>query len=441
MKRAETRVTVAQPFHLAGNYAPVADEITATDLPVVGQLPKTLNGRYLRNGPNPRPGAGSPHWFYGDGMIHGVALREGRALWYRNRWVRTSTYLHGARVLRPDLTIDRGAGVANTHVIRHARRTLALVETSFPYELTDDLDTAGPYDFDGRLSTAMTAHPKTCPTTGELHFFGYGFITPYLTYHRANANGQLVASMPIGVRGPTMVHDFAITARHVVFFDLPVVFDAERARTGMPFRWDNGYGARIGLLPRGADDATVEWHDIEPCYVFHVLNAYDDGDHGVVVDALRYPELWREASTTFGAARLHRWTIARGAVTEVSLDDHVAEFPRVDERRTGLPHRYGYAVNHVDEHTGSILRYDLARGTTDRIAFGDGRVPSEAVFVPTEPDSAEDDGYLVTYVYDQARGGSDLVILRADDPTAAPIATVALPRRVPYGFHGSWLPD
>lgn len=119
---------------------------------------------------------------------------------------------------------DLTAGVANTHVVRHAGHTLALVESSFPYEITTDLETVGPYDFAGRLTTAMTAHPRTCPATGELHFFGYDQVEPYLTYHRADATGELVVSRPVPVAGPTMMHDFALTSTHVVFLDLPVVF-------------------------------------------------------------------------------------------------------------------------------------------------------------------------------------------------------------------------
>jgi carotenoid cleavage dioxygenase-like enzyme len=426
-------------FHLSGNYAPVSYEVTATDLPVEGRIPESLSGRYVRNGPNPKPGAVSPHWFYGDGMVHGVELAAGRARWYRNRWIRTSTFTDDTPVLRRDLTIDRTAGVANTNVVHHGGRTLALVETSFPYALTDTLDTIGPYDFDGKLTTAMTAHPKMCPTSGELHFFGYALSPPYLTYHCADATGRLVRSRPIDVPGPTMMHDFAITATNIVFLDLPVIFDPVRAMSGMPFRWDDDYGARIGVLSRSTPEARINWYDIEPCYVFHVLNAYDAGD-AVVLDALRYPEIWRDGSDNFGASTLHRWTLRPGSrVKEEALDDHIAEFPRIDDRRVGLEHRYGYAVHHIHPATGFILRYDLAMGTADRISVGEGHVPSEAVFVPANDDGCEDGGFLMAFVYDHTRDRSELALLQADEPAAPPLATVQLPQRVPYGFHGNWI--
>jgi carotenoid cleavage dioxygenase len=162
-------------FTQQGNYLPVHDELTADDLRVTGAIPPELTGWYLRNGPNPR--SENKHWLIGDGMLHGVRLEHGRAAWYRNRWVRTSSFTDHAQLYRPDGSRNLTAGVANTHVVNHAGRTLALYEVSLPYEVTCDLDTVGPYDFDGRLQNSMTAHPKICPVTGELHFFGYGSLT------------------------------------------------------------------------------------------------------------------------------------------------------------------------------------------------------------------------------------------------------------------------
>jgi carotenoid cleavage dioxygenase len=242
------------PAHLRGNYAPVKEEVTAFDLPVRGAIPPSLRGRYARNGPNPRTGQ-SPHWFMGDGMLHGIELRDGGAAWYRNRWVRTRAFLEDARGVSAEGEVDLTVGVANTHVVAHAGRIFALVESSFPTEVTRELKTVGSFDFAGRLTTAMTAHPKICPRTGELHFFGYSFKPPFLTYHRADSAGRLVQSEVIDVPGPTMIHDFAITDRHVVFMDLPIVFDLELAMAGtMPYRWSDDYGARVGIVPRGRSE-------------------------------------------------------------------------------------------------------------------------------------------------------------------------------------------
>ncbi|WP_329253642.1 carotenoid oxygenase family protein [Actinoallomurus sp. NBC_01490] len=442
--------------HLAGNYAPVAEELTAYDLPVTGRVPDALSGWYLRNGPNPHDAA-SGHWFFGDGMVHGVRLDGGRATSYRNRWVRTKTFTDGAPLRDGEGRLDLAAGVANTHVVRHAGRTLALVESSFPHELhlsgsaplppgVCDLDTAGPYDFGGRLTTAMTAHPKTCPTTGEMHFFGYGVEAPYLTYHRADAAGDLVISRPVDVPGPTMLHDFNLTAGHVVFMDLPVVFDLELALAGtMPYRWDDGYGARLGVLRRDDPYGTVRWFDIDPCYVFHPLNAHDDGDR-IVVHVMRYAELWRGGPRSGGVteeATLWRWTLdlAAGTVREEQIDDRSAEFPRVDDRLVGLDSRFGHVTTTGgDAEGGALLRYDLRTGTVTAHEFGPGRFPAEASFAPAD-DVPGGAGWLLTYVYDAATDRSDLVILDAGDLAAPPVASVHLPVRVPYGFHGNWLAD
>ena len=439
--------TDALPFHLRGNFAPVRDEVTAFDLPVAGTIPRGLRGCYVRNGPNPKTGA-SPHWFLGDGMLHGVDLRDGRARRYRNRWVRTRTFVEDAPSMDADFTRDITVGLANTHVVAHAGRVLALVETSLPTEVTRDLETVGCFDFGGRLTTGMTAHPKICPRTGELHFFAYNYMAPWLTYHRADASGRLVQSEVIEVPGPTMIHDFAITDRHVIFMDLPVIFDLDLAMKGdMPYRWSDEYGARLGVMPRHGRNADVRWFEIAPCYVFHPFNAYDDEQGGIVMDVARYPELWRAGWTQPSRAALHRWRIdlAAGRVSETPLDDRAIEFPRFDERRMGAAYRYGYAVHTgdgVDRSTGTaIVKYDLRGASSVAHDFGAGRVPAEPVFVPASAGSAEDEGWLLTYVYDAARGGSDLVILAAGDVAAKPVATVALPQRVPFGFHGSFIED
>ncbi|MTE15264.1 carotenoid oxygenase family protein [Nocardia aurantiaca] len=430
------------PAHLTGNYAPVTDEITVHELPCTGTIPEELTGWYLRNGPNPHTMA-SKHWFLGDGMVHGVRIESGRAVSYRNRWVRTSTFTDGATGRNAQGRRDFTAGVANTHVIRHAGRTFALVESSFPYELTCDLDTLGPHDFDGKLTTAMTAHPKTCPVTGELHFFGYDFAEPYLTYHRANSAGTLELSRPIDVPAATMHHDFALTANHVVFMDLPVLFDLPTAMAGggMPFRWNDAYQARLGVLRRDDPHGAVRWFPIEPCYVFHTLNAYDEPGR-IVLHVMRYPSLWREDSQGFDeGATLWRWTVdlTTGTVREDQMDDRAAEFPRIDDRLAGLDSRYGHVSVSDGEH-GALLRYDLHTGSSTVHDLGPGRLPAEASFAPADetPGGA---GYLMSYVYDAAQDRSDLVILDATDLAARPVATIHLPRRVPHGFHGNWLPD
>jgi carotenoid cleavage dioxygenase-like enzyme len=426
------------PFFRRGDYAPVADELTAFDLPVEGTIPAQLNGWYLRNGPNPRQA--TAHWFTGDGMIHGVRLENGRAAWYRNRWVRTESFESPFPVYNSDGTRNLHSSVANTHVINHAGKTLALVESSLPYEIGNDLQTIGAYDFRGKLVDSMTAHPKICPTTNELHFFGYGSIfAPHVTYHRADANGELTINRPVDVPGLTMMHDFALTASHVIFMDLPMVFKVDIATNGkrdMPYRWDDNYGARLGVLRRDDPFGAIRWFDIDPCYVFHVANAYDVGN-SIVLQAVRYPELWRDTGDFEVDGVMWRWTInlSTGTVDERQLDDRSVEFPRIDDRLAGLPARYAITVG---DH--SLIRYDMDRDAAEEHRFAGG-APGEAVFAAADSTGHERSGWYLTYVYDQMRDGSDLVILDATDITAEPVARVRLPQRVPHGFHGNWITD
>lgn len=439
--------TETTPWYLKGNYAPVADEITAVDLPVTGTIPPAIAGRYLRNGSNPKSGSAG-HWFFGDGMIHGVRLEGGRAHWYKNRYVRTTKYERDLDSMDPDAMFDPTASAANTHVLAHAGRIWALEEGHFPYELSPDLDTLGCEDFGGRLSTAFTAHPKLCAETGELHFFGYSPLPPFLTYHVLDASGQLVHSAPITVPKGTMMHDFMITRDHAIFMDLPVVFDLDNMASGAPIKWDDDYGARIGILPRGGTDADVTWFEVDPCYVFHPFNAFVDGDK-VVCDVGRHESMWRNSMEDFDPSFLHRWTfdLATGSVTETPLDDVAHAFPRVDERLVGLRHRYGWAAaprsgtgGDLGE-PGVLLKYDLETGGCERQDFGPQGYPGEFVFVPASPDSGEDEGWAMGFVYDRSTDSTDLVILDATAIGSEPVARVHLPRRVPFGFHGSWVDD
>jgi len=445
------------PWHLRGNYAPVFEEVDATDLAVEGHIPPELCGRYFRNGANPASGR-SAHWFGGDGMLHGVRLRDGRAEWYRNRWVRTKALAGAKRINLETGQFDLTVGLANTHVYRHAGRIFALEEGSYPNEVSPELDTIGVHDFDGRLRTPFTAHPHTCADTGEMHFFAYELVrAPFVTYHVADRTGRLVHSQPIDVGGPTMVHDFAISRNYAIFLDLPVVFDLEMALTGtMPFRWQPSYGARIGILhrSRAREGAQPTWFEIPLCYVFHIMNAWDDGAPDgdarfVWLDAGRHASMWDGGPDKFVPSMLHRWRfdLQTGAVHEEQLDDVSHAFPRIDDRRTGLPNRYGWGVaprtgtrDEMDAPT-VLAKWDLETGQRTVHDFGPTCTTGEPVFVPASASSSEDEGYLVTFVHDAAEDASSFVVLDASDMGNPPLAVVPLPKRVPHGFHGSWFAD
>jgi carotenoid cleavage oxygenase len=440
---------IENPF-LTGNYAPVHDELTETQLEVEGAIPAELTGRYLRTGPNPyRMPEGPYHWFLGDGMVHGIELGAGRANWYRNRWVRTDGIAHAVGEESVTGPTPPMYDASNTNVLGHAGRILSLTEGAMPYELSRELDTLRRLDFGGPLPTGLTAHPKVDPVTGELHAFSYWFAEPYLIYHLIGADGALVRSEPITLPRSVMMHDFAITRSRVLFFDLPVVFDL--AVQPFPFRWDANVPARIGVMPRDGGDADVQWFDIDPCYVFHPMNGYDDGD-SVVVDVPRHPTMFAtdgeliEGPNRGGPPALHRWTIEldAGKVRDELIDERGQEFPRVNETLLASKHRYGYSVGveTADAFDGAqYFKHDFDRGTSEAHDFGANAAPGEFVFVPGDGGTSEDDGWLMGFVYDSAADRSDFVILDAHDFTGSPVAKVRLPQRVPFGFHGNWVAD
>lgn len=434
-------------WHLSGNRAPVFDEVTITDLEVTGALPPELNGRYVRNGANPQTGV-SDHWFLGDGMVHGIELDSGRARAYRNRWVRTDSVADRlGEPHRPGATQPLH-DASNTNVINFAGRVLSLTEGARPYELDARLDTIGRADVGASLPHGMTAHPKVDPVNGELHAFAYWWEEPYLLYHRFSSTGILVQTEAIELPTPVSMHDFAITEHHVVFLDQPAVFDLDAmARTGFPFSWQPEHGARIGLLPRHSGDG-VHWIDAPLGYVFHTLNAFEhDGE--LLLDVPLIPSAYAGDGFEAGGARflgLQRWTIDldTGRLSIDVIDDTAQEFCRVADDRVGRPYRFGYTVElgeRMPYERTRIFRHDVQAGTRTDHDFGPGVHPGEFVFV-ADPDRAgdEDGGWLLGIVHHDDSDAATLSVLDAQDVAGAPVAEVVVPRRVPFGLHGNWIP-
>ena len=428
------------PFWLRDNFAPTFEERTVSDLKVIGQIPESLQGTLLRNGANPQSGE-SAHWFLGNGMLHGVRIEAGQAKWYRNRYVKTPLYL------KPDGDVMDGLGdmtmsAANTNVIHHAGKIMALEEGHWPFVVSNELETVGPNNYGGKLEGAMTAHPKICPETGELLAFSYGMTPPYLTYLRASASGELLQTEQIEVPGATMIHDFNVTRNFVIFMDLPAVWNFEgMATTGLPILWDESYGARLGVMPRNGGNADVVWYEIDPCYVFHPLNAYENGDK-IVIDVCRMDDTMKPGSSA--PPMLYRWTIdqASGRVTETQLDDRVVDFPRVADAVVGLKHQFGYCAAFAGSapYGEGLIKYDLEAGTSEYRHL-DGGQASEAVFVKDPTASGEDGGFLLSYVYQPEIDQSEVLILNAQDMLGEPVARIQIPARVPAGFHGNWIGD
>lgn len=454
------------PF-LKGNYGPVFEEIEATDLKVIGSIPQGLDGMFLRNGPNPQfAPIGNYHWFDGDGMLHGVLLRDGKAS-YRNRWVRTQGFVderEEGKAIWGGLTDPPNPGLmaqgkpmfknaANTALVWHDGKLLALWEGGEPYEISaPSLETVGPLDFGGNLSHPFTAHPKIDPVSGDMFCFGYQPVRPFLKYSVVGADGTIRSTSAIDLPRPVMMHDFAITEHYAIFMDLPATFNFMRMLSGGPFlSFEPERGARFGIMPRDGS-GEIRWFESPPCYVFHTLNAFEDGDEVVLV-ACRYgrfpgslgmggpPVDGRpDAPGEDEAPRLHRWrfNLATGATTEETLDDRPVEFPRINETMTGRASRFGYLM---DGDMSGFVKVDLSDGgQTVRHRFGEGKLGGEGVFVPRPDSTGEDEGWIITFVYDRASETSEMVVVDAKGFDGDPVARVIIPARVPFGFHGTWLP-
>jgi 8'-apo-carotenoid 13,14-cleaving dioxygenase len=430
-------------MYLAGNFGPVSTEQTLTELNVTGQIPRELVGRFLRNGPNPIGDVNTAkhHWFIGDGMVHGVRLEDGRADWYRNRWVRSTDVAEKLGEKAGSLPM----GSPNTHVIGHGGRTWAIVESGTPpVELSYELDTLSHSANWG----SYTAHPKLDPDTGELHAICYDWanLRDHIRYVVIDEDANEAESIDIPMNGMPMIHDMSLTQNYVVLFDLPVTLDFTKLATGyFPMSWDNDYEPRVGLLPRNGTASDIIWSPISPCYAYHPMNAYENDAGDVVIDICRYEKMFAmDVNGPFGDSlpRLDRWTInpSLAKVSEETVDERPQEFPRVHPALNSKAHRYGYAVQAEGTHFPAIIKHDMQTGTTESLEFGAGRHGAEPVFVPRESAASEDDGFLMTYVYDESKNASELLIADALDLARGAIARVDLPR-VPYGFHGSWIPD
>jgi carotenoid cleavage dioxygenase-like enzyme len=442
MTRATTRVN---PY-LCGNFSPVSTETTTTHLHVLGQIPSELDGRLLRIGPNPAGPVDHErhHWFVGTGMVHGVRLRDGNAEWYRSRYT-VNTDDAAAIGRSPIPGPGEGYGAVNTHVTVVGGRVLALVEAGgLPIELNDRLESVRRSDFEGTLRGGFTAHPKLDPRTGEMLALCYETGRADVRYVVIDPQGRAEMRAMIPLPHGPMIHDIGFTERFVIVTDLPVTFQPERTVSEFPYVWDDNHPARVGLLPRDGTLEQMQWFDVPACFVFHFVNAYD-ADGFAIADVIRHPRLFGRdfLGQDEGMPVLVRWKFDfhRGVLTETVLDDHGCEFPRFDTRRGGQDYRFCYSAHWGEGmRFGAAFKHDVQTACTEIHDFGPGRMSLEPVFVPRTADAAEDDGYVMAYVYDAHRDRSDVVIWSAQDFSAQPLATIELPVRVPFGFHGDWVP-
>ena len=437
---------------LEGAYAPVREETTSTRLTVRGHIPEQLDGILARIGPNPIevPNPATYHWFTGDGMVHGLRLKGGEAIWYRNRWVGTDKA--NSKLGRPRADGPRHGIVdtVNTNIIGHDGHLYALVEAgAVPVQMDTNLDTVRHGLFASNRAAGFSAHPHLDPDTGELHAICYNALQPNrIHYQVIDRQGQLTRRVAIPVKHGPMIHDCAITRSKVIVLDLPVTFSMMSVLKGasFPYRWNSRHQARVGLLPRDGEAGDMRWFHVDPCYVFHTCNAFDRDDGSVVLDVVVHGRMFDQSIQGPEAQKItfERWTLpARGdQVQRQVINDLPQEFPRFDERLGMHDYRYAYTVGADLANPDSpqpLYRLDLKSGALQQHHYGAHKVSGEVVFVPRAPDSAEDDGWLLSYVYDLEQDSSEVVILNARDIEGEPQAVIELPVRVPMGFHGNWI--
>lgn len=451
--RERLKEDAPNPF-LIGIHTPMRDERTITDLGVTGTIPPELDGRYIRIGPNPAtpPNPAAYHWFTGDGMVHGVRLKGGKALWYRNRWIRSNA-VSAALGEAPAPGPRNGNDTVNTNVLGHAGATWALVEAGgYPVRIDQELNTIAHDPFGGSLKGSFSAHPHLDPETGEMHAICYE-ATDQRTIHHVvvGADGRVRREEPIAVQDGPSIHDCMITSKYVIILDLPVTFSMKTLLAGhnFPYRWNPGHKARVGLLPREGKGEDTIWCDVNPAYVFHPCNAYETPDGKVVLDVCAHTNMFATEAHGPDSQKtpFERWTVDPAAhrVTRTVIDPDSQEFPRPNEMLIGKPYRYAYAMAFPNGGDPAFIantqlyKHDLETGKRETHEFGPGHVPGEFVFVPKANGSAEDDGWLMGYVVNTALETTDLVILDAANFTGAPQAVVHIPHRIPPGFHGNWV--
>jgi carotenoid cleavage dioxygenase-like enzyme len=461
---------IARSPYLEGNYAPIHTEITAHELPAIGDLPSDLDGMFIRTGSNPMfEPEGRYHWFDGDGMLHGVHIANGKAT-YRNRFVRTEGLASDEAagrsqwtgiLERPDFAKPGGPykDTANTTLTFHNGKLLAhwwLGGASYVIDLPT-LETVGVEDFGGGMAGGMSAHPKVDPVTGEMIYFDYSPTPPYLTYGVIGADGVLKHEVAIDLPGPRLQHDIAITPNHSILLDMSMMWDPEYLAQG---RIRNGFfrdkPTRLGVIPRYGSAADVRWFDAEPFFMYHTINAWEDGDEIVLVGCRIANPLLNDPNNprsermvpTIATLRLepnlHEWRInlSSGLVKEEILDEHLAEFPTMDDRMLGRQTRLAYMPRIAPEASllfDGVMVFD-GEAKRDEYAYPAGWYGGELAFAPRVGASArEDDGYLMTFVAEERTGRSECYVFDAARVSDGPVCRLPIPQRVPTGYHTEWV--
>ena len=461
-----------------GAWRPQTVERRAWDLDVEGRIPADLNGVYIRNTENPlHPALTTYHPFDGDGMLHSIRFEDGAAV-YHNRFVRTEGLaaeveagqaLWSGFVESPaDSPRQDGWGArgrmkdgSSTDVVVHGGVALSSFWQCGDLYRADPvtLEALGTEDWNGAFpSWGVSAHTKVDEHTGELLFFNYSTEAPYMHYGVVSPEGELDHYIDVPLPGARLTHDMAFTEHYAILNDCPLFWDPQALAAGVYIpRLYPELPTRFGIVPRRGSTDEIRWFEGEPTYVLHWINAFEDGDEIVLDGFFQHNPIPRSQPTdTFEdavfrnldlyslqvEARRWRFDLVSGRTTEEPLSDRVMEFGMINGRHAGRPYRYAYNALPCEGWFGfrGIVKHDLQTGREEVVELPDGVFASETVMAPRDGATAEDDGYLLTFVSDVNADTSACLVFDAADPTAGPVARVALPERISSGTHACWAP-
>jgi carotenoid cleavage dioxygenase len=446
--------------YLSGNFAPWNSEDSLDNLEIEGKLPSDLQGTLLRNGPNPQfMPTGDYHWFQGDGMIHAIRIHDGKAS-YQNRWVHTNKFEleseAGCALYEADSVPaayqeqvkSNHPFTANTNIIQHNGNILALNEGSIPYAMDlDSLTTLGMYTYDQQIETLLSAHPRFDHQRQELMTYSYINEDGSLRYYRIDKNNRVIANQAINWPYQCMLHDFVNTENYVIFPIFPCTMSFERLMRGEPiFMWEGDQLPTVFIVT-DKDGNEVTRIETNPCYAYHFANAYEVGNT-ILIDAMvsEKTALMPDRQGNIGQKNnvmtcYSRWEIDLGSkkMTLTAFDELDTEFPRFDERFNGLPYHTFYCGGNQSsaDFFDRIVCYQAGTDNKQQFILPTGDVPGEPVFVPRS--AKEGDGYLLSVVYRKQEDRSDVLVLDAQRVADGPIATIKIPHRIPYGFHGNFV--
>ena len=459
--------------YLNGAWTPNYTEYTATDMEVIGEIPDDIDGVYIRNTENPvHEPIGNYHPFDGDGMIHSMVFKDGKAE-YRNRFVRTKGFnaeqLAGEALWTgiandPRKSKRPGCGAqgyvkdsSSTDVVVHAGQILSTFwQCGDAYQLDpftlEQSGTVGWAPLEG-----ISAHPKIDERTGEMMFFNYSKHAPYQHYGVVDKNNKLVHYTPVPLPGPRLPHDMAFSENYSILVDLPLFWDPEMLKQGRHHaRYFDNLKTRFGILPRYGTADQVQWFEADPTYVLHWMNAYEEGDEIILEgyfqdqpDPQPLPgmppavgQLMANIDIHSFQSKLHRWrfNLKTGEAKEQRLDDRALEFGTFNQQYAGRKSRYVYSVSGEPNWFlfSGIVKHDTETGESWSLPFGEQRFGSEAPFVPRINSQDEDDGYLVSFITDMKLDRSECVLIDAKKIEAGPVCKIILPHRICSGTHTTW---